>query len=202
VLALAAALVDWWAVAGDRRRVEYAAKPTVLILLIVAALALDPVDDTVRAWFVLGLAASLVGDVVLMLPRLPFAGGLGAFLLAHLAYMAGFLVNGLSGGPLLVGLAVAAVGSAVVGPGLVAGVRRRDRRLVGPVRAYMVVIAAMVALAVGTGDLLAAAGALAFFVSDALLGWGRFVRPVAGGRVVVHVTYHGAQAMLVAWLAT
>ena len=50
-----------------------------------------------------------------------------------------------------------------------------------PVRVYMVVIAAMVAAAVGTsaasGDLRIAAGAIAFAVSDLSVARDRFVRP-------------------------
>ena len=52
-LTLAVAAVDWWAVNDPgRRRVELIAKPLTLVVLIGAALALDPVDPTVRAWFV------------------------------------------------------------------------------------------------------------------------------------------------------
>lgn len=202
VAALVAAPVDWWAVATDRRRVEYVAKPAVLVLLLLTAVALDPADPAVRAWFVAGLLASLVGDVVLMLPRGPFAGGLAAFLVAHLLYIAGFVVHGTSGAWPLLGLAVAVAGGAAVGPGLVRGVRRRDPRLVAPVVGYMTAISVMVVLAVGTGRPLAGLGAVLFFASDAVLGWTRFVRGFAHDRVAVHTTYHLGQGMLVAWLAS
>ena len=39
-------------------------------------------------------------------------------------------------------------------------------------------------------------GAALFFVSDALIGWIRFVGDVRGSRVIIIVTYHVAQAML------
>ena len=41
------------------------------------------------------------------------------------------------------------------------------------------------------------AGALLFYVSDATLGWNRFVAPSRGAQVAVMVTYHLAQAGLV-----
>jgi uncharacterized membrane protein YhhN len=200
--ALVVALVDWWSVARERTRVEYVAKPAVLLLLIVAAVSLDPADPTVRAWFVAGLVASLVGDVVLMLPRGPFVAGLGAFLVAHLCYIGGLVADGPSAGAAVLGLLVAGAGVAVLGPGLLRGVARTDGALVGPVVAYIAAIGAMVVLAVATGDLVAAVGAVLFFASDGILGWTRFVRRFPGDRVAVHVTYHLGQAMLVAWLAS
>lgn len=44
--------------------------------------------------FLLALLFSLLGDIFLMLPRERFLAGLGAFLLAHLAYGWGFLGSG------------------------------------------------------------------------------------------------------------
>ena len=54
--------------------------------------------DAARPWFVAALALSLVGDVLLMLPRERFVGGLVAFLLAHLAYIVGLGVIALVSG--------------------------------------------------------------------------------------------------------
>ena len=89
------ALVNWVGVARDDRRLVWAAKPTTLVLLVLAALVLDAEDPTVRVWFVIGLVLSLAGDVFLMLPDdtdlpvPPFLLGLGAFLLGHVAYVVG-----------------------------------------------------------------------------------------------------------------
>lgn len=199
--ATAIALADWWAVWRAARPVEYVAKPATLILLVAVALALEPADEAVRWWFVAGLVASLAGDVLLMLPRGPFAGGLAAFLVAHLCYVAGFAVAGPRLAWAVAGGIVAAAGCATAGPGLIRGVRRRSPRLAGPVVAYLGALSAMVVLAFGAGHALAAAGGTLFLVSDAILGWTRFVQPFRNDRVVVHATYHLAQAMLVGWLA-
>jgi uncharacterized membrane protein YhhN len=43
----------------------------------------------------------------------------------------------------------------------------------------------------------AAVGAVLFLVSDTVLALNRFVRPVPRGQLVVHVTYHLAQGLLV-----
>ena len=66
----------------------------------------------------------------------------------------------------------------------------------GPVSAYMLVIAAMVASAVASGNVVAAVGAVAFAGSDSLIAWNRFVRPLAGAGVVIMVTYHLGQILL------
>jgi hypothetical protein len=55
----------------------------------------------------------------------------------------------------------------------------------------------MVACAVGTTSAWAIAGAGLFYVSDALIGWTKFVKPYAWGSVAIMVTYHLAQTGLV-----
>lgn len=200
VVAGFAAPSDWWAVATGRRTVEYVAKPATLAALVVAALALDPFAGDVRAWVVAALVFSLVGDVVLMLERLPFLGGLAAFLVAHGCYLGAFLVAGQTRWA-VVGLVIVTVGLAAVGRPLVGAVAaRRVVPLTAGVFVYLVVISAMVVLAFGVGQVVVALAATTFYLSDALLGWGRFVGPAPGGRVGVHVTYHLAQAGFVAWL--
>ena len=192
-----AAVVDWWAVARDRRPVEYVVKPLTLVALTATALALDPADPAVRAWFVVALVLSLAGDVLLMLPRDLFVPGLAAFLLAHAAYVVGLALAGVTPGGMVVGLAVVGLALVAVGMPLLRGARRAEAALVPPVLAYMLVISAMLATAVGTGRALAIAGAGLFYLSDALIGWGRFVTAHDRGRVAVMVTYHVGQALLV-----
>ena len=63
--------------------------------------------------------------------------------------------------------------------------------------AYMVVISAMVASAIGTGHVAAMAGAGSFYVSDALIAWNRFVDETPHAGVASMVTYHLAQVGLV-----
>jgi uncharacterized membrane protein YhhN len=208
--AAAAALVDWVAVGTDRTRLEHGAKPAVVAAL-VAATALIPVDRTDlvdrRWWFVAALACSLVGDVLLMLPQNLFVPGLAAFLVGHALFIGGLLqppsppgVPPFSFSPL--GLAVTAltVGAVEAVPAAVlfrSLLSRGLRGLIPPVAVYVGAIATMVVLAVNVGVLAAAVGAVLFLVSDTLLAWNRFVRPVRSGPVAVHVTYHLAQGLLV-----
>jgi uncharacterized membrane protein YhhN len=88
----------------------------------------------------------------------------------------------------------------------------RGTGLAGPVGAYLVAICLMAVAATRTGMPAAILGAWLFVASDAMLGWGRLRRPrtrpqtgrARGGRglgVVVMVTYHLAQGLLVLALA-
>lgn len=199
VLSLTAvcAVVDWIAVSTDRRVVEYLCKPLVMVGLVVVALQLDPSSDQARVLLVCGLVLSLVGDVCLMLPSDAFVPGLMAFLVAHLFYIGAMVALGLEPGAIALGLVLAVVVGIVVARRIVAGARAADPALGPPVALYVLVLSVMAALAVGTGRPAAFIGAVAFVVSDSVLGWTRFVADVRRGRVVVMVTYHVAQVGLV-----
>lgn len=193
------AVVDWAAVAREARPVEYVAKPAVMVLLVAVALTVEPVDPAFRVAIVAGLVCSLAGDVFLMLPRASlFLPGLASFFVAHLAYLLGFGLRGLSTGWIVAGLVVVAAGVATVGVRVVRAVRAGDEpALAGPVSAYLGVISAMVVAAFATRNVFAAGGALLFYASDAVLAWNRFVRPLDHGRVITMVTYHLGQLGIV-----
>lgn len=195
-VAAVAAVANWWARARDDRRVEFIAKPLTMTALVVVAATLDPTDPTRRAWFVAAAVFSLAGDVFLMLPRDRFLQGVGAFLLAHLSYLAGLLRGELTAAGLLLGAALMAVALAVTGRPLVAALRGDHPELVAPVVVYMTAICAMVIAAFAFGPALAAAGALLFAISDSVLARDRFVRSLPWAPVAVMVTYHLGQAAL------
>jgi uncharacterized membrane protein YhhN len=197
VATLAVAAADWWAVARDRRPVEYVLKPLTMVALIGAALALDPVSDTARLFMVAGLVCSLAGDVFLMLHERFFLGGLVSFLLGHVMYVVALLQLGIEPPMLFVGVVLVLVASALVGSRVVRGSADTDQRLPVPVAVYMAVISLMVVSAFGTLIPLAIAGALLFYVSDAVLGWNRFVSPIPNGRLIIMTTYHLGQVGLV-----
>jgi uncharacterized membrane protein YhhN len=197
-LALVSAVVDWVAVANDDRRLEYLCKPLTVLLLILAALAVEPDDPTTRAWFVAALVLSLAGDVFLMLKeRDLFVLGLASFLMAHLAYVGGFVTTGVGALRLVLGVLLAGAAVGLVGTRIVAAARRKAPELAVPVIAYMGVISAMLVFAVGSGNGAALLGALLFYASDALIGWTRFVQPHPWAPLAIMVTYHLAQAALV-----
>ena len=195
------AVGDWLAKARSRRALEYLCKPATLVALIAAAGLLDPAADaqTRRAWFVAALVFSLAGDVLLMLPRDLFVPGLAAFLVGHLCYLGGFWAHGPTAVALAVAVVVVLVVIAPLARRILTSIARGGQpdELRVAVAAYMVVISAMLATALATGNVLAAAGAVLFAASDSMIAWDRFVRSFAWAPVAIMVTYHLGQAGLV-----
>lgn len=186
------AVATWAAVGSARKTIEYVAKPGALAALIAVAALLEPSDSTTRSWFLVALVFSLTGDVFLMLPRNLFIFGLGAFLVAHLAYIAGF-------GPhaQLLYMIVPAIGVGVALVMLAPRILKGAGAVKGPVAAYMAVISAMAILAISTRNPWAALGATAFYISDSSIAWNAFVLKLSWAPVAIMVTYHLAQAGLV-----
>lgn len=145
------------------------------------------------------LALCACGDVLLIPTSNTawFLLGIGSFALGHLAYAVGFAAAG---------TAHAASAVAVVLMGVVVAFTLRwlhahlpaDMRV--PVRVYMLVIALMVAAAVGTtvatGDWRIAIGAIAFAASDLSVARERFVRPSFANLVWGLPLYYAAQVLL------
>jgi uncharacterized membrane protein YhhN len=195
LLALTAviAVVDWVAVATERRSVEYFAKPATMVALIATVVALHPHDPTARTWFVIALVCSMAGDVFLMLPQDLFIPGLVSFLLGHIAYVIG-LQEAHRSWPLAgVGIVLVALLVSLVLPRLLPGARREAPQLVPPVIVYVCVISLMVVSAWGSAVALAIGGAAFFYASDATLAWNRFVHEYPRGRLAVMITYHLGQ---------
>lgn len=202
VLAGLFAVGDWFAVATPNKTLEYLCKPLTLAFLMGVAASVDVDNTAARNWFVLALGLSLLGDVFLMLPSDRFVPGLVAFLLGHVAYIVGMSTAGVSILALVVGVAVAVLAVAVIGGRILAAVRAGpEPSMTVPVGAYMVVISAMLASAIGTEVALAMVGAGLFYCSDALIAWSRFVRPRTWHPLAIIVTYHLAQAALAISLA-
>lgn len=196
-------LVDWVAVARRDRRLERVAKPAVMVVLIALAWVLHGAGQGPRPalWLVVAaLVLSLVGDVALLGDgEARFRLGLGAFLLAHVAWAWAILDTPAAEGVpwLLIAVAVF-LGVAVArwGRAIVAGAGP-DRPAVA---AYLVVIGAMALCAGWRGDPVVVAGAVSFVVSDTLLGHDRFVVARPAAQLQVMVTYHLAQVLLVVGL--
>ena len=194
------ALVDWYAVARGDRRTETWAKPAVLAALIVTALVLGATDTTPGLWLLVALALGLVGDVFLLGDSdTRFRLGLAAFLVGHLGYVVCFATLGLDPAEWAwvawVVLLVCLLVTRQVAP---ATYMRGGAALAVPVALYTVVIGAMLILAFDTGEPLIAVGATVFAASDSILAVDRFVQPRPWAHVVVMVTYHVGQALIVA----
>ncbi len=152
-----------------------------------------------RRWLVTALLFSALGDLLLALPALTFSfmGGLGAFLLAHLAYLR-----------VLVPLAGDTRPHRLIACGAMLGVAGtmlgrfwpNMGPLTVPVAIYVGVLAAMAcsALVARLPTPLAALGALCFAASDMMIGIARFLVPFESFQLGIWWTYAAAQVLLVA----
>jgi len=149
--------------------------------------------DVYRRWISLGLLASLAGDILLDWPGDLFVFGLGAFLLAHLAYLRAYLSDCKQPAWLALGLA-AGVGSAMFS--ILASANLGT--LLIPVACYALAISAMLwrALArltqpglTATSTRLAACGAALFVLSDSLIGINRFVVQFETAPLAIMLSY-------------
>ena len=176
---------------------HYIAKPlaTVAILLI-AATASAPVSARYRQLIIAGLACSLVGDVLLMLPDDHFVPGLIAFLVAHLCYIGALLTQSR-----IAARPVAFLGYALVSVTLLSSLLPvLPTGLRVPVVVYVVVITTMAAqgavwlLQSGSEQARRAAlGGAWFVISDATLAMDRFRVDVPYRDFVVLGAYFAAQ---------
>jgi uncharacterized membrane protein YhhN len=197
-LAGVTAIADWLAVAAGNRGLEYVGKPATMIALVGVVLAIQPAVPAQKGWWLAAVLLGLAGDVLLMLPRDRFVAGLGAFLLGHLAYIAGFQAAGVRAGAVLLWLALLLLPLSLALLPIVRGATRAgQRQLIGPIAVYSLVTSVMVASALAGPSRLGAGGALLFIASDGLIGFRRFVRNRPWMGPAVMVTYHLGQAGLV-----
>jgi uncharacterized membrane protein YhhN len=134
---------------------------------------------------------------------------LGAFLLAHIAYIIGFNsppppFNGIT---FVVALIVWTTALPLVRRILQGVAQMGLRRLILPVRIYAVAISLMLFSALITlfrtdwlsvPAYLVSIGAVLFITSDVVLAWNKFVKPIRRGRLILMITYHIGQFALIA----
>jgi uncharacterized membrane protein YhhN len=132
-------------------------------------------------WITAGIALSVVGDIALLgNSDRAFMVGLAGFLLAHVAYVIGFLGVAVWS-PHVAVVAVGMLGSSLW---LLNAIWKGTAGMHAPVIAYAVVISVMVVAASATigGPLemapAAAIGAVLFYTSDSTLALNRFSRPI------------------------
>jgi uncharacterized membrane protein YhhN len=200
ILSAVVAIADWVTVARQWFRAECVLKPLTLALLIAAAARGDL--GVAQPWVLAALALSLVGDVALLRDDdVAFLVGLAAFLLGHVCYLVAFARTGVNPTGALVGAVVAVVVSAAVLPRVLRGAAATEGTAFAVVvGGYAAVLGTMTAFGVGTGILATAAGAVLFLASDTVLAWERFVGALPRGPLIVIVTYHLAQLLIVGGL--
>jgi uncharacterized membrane protein YhhN len=205
----AAAVLDWLAVACGSRKAKYLTKPLVVLLLILWLTRVGGFTWPLLA-FTIGAGFSLLGDIWLMFSASYFLAGLASFLLAHIGYIAGFSADGIPSSPLY-WLAVILVLAAayIFARRMLRGgsLRNASLKLRLAVGTYTAVVTGMFLSALGTAfkpawpmqaALPVVVGGALFYFSDALLAYDRFTRPVRHARLIVRITYHSGQLLLIA----
>ena len=200
-VAIAFALLDWFAAWKENRVLLYIAKPATLLFVIVWTLQVSGWQGAML-WFGLGLVLSLAGDIALLFPPRYFMLGLGFFLLAHLAFIFGFNAQ-LPPSSWMTFIVPVIVG--ISGARILRVIRAGIARLPAPNKmmraslAYGIALALILLSALLTffnpvwstkAAAVSAIGAGFFFLSDTTLSYDRFVKKIPHGRFWVHVTYH------------
>jgi uncharacterized membrane protein YhhN len=209
IAALVFAALETLALWKKWNRLEYIAKPAVMVILFIWLWTTVGLGGA-PLWFGIGILLSLAGDVMLMisLDRL-FLAGLVAFLLAHIAYLVGFNipVPELSVWGLIMAVVIG-MGSARITRLIVASlVSKGQTRMRLPIIVYSTVISFMLLAAMmklvdidwnSNAAILVSVGAFLFYLSDIILAWHKFVAPIQNGRIYNIGAYHLGQIILIA----
>ena len=171
---------------------------SLLVLMILGSLFKGTADGIHFGGILIAMLFSFGGDMALLRPddRKRFMIGLVLFLIGHIAYGVTFLIKAafvsrdlFSGGVLL-----------LLGIILFLIFRKNAGRMAGPVAAYVLIISFMVNRAFSTlwsgsfswyQAVCIAAGSVLFYVSDVILAWNRFYRPMKYHRLSLFFYYTG-----------
>jgi len=209
ILALIFASLEWLAVWKGWQRLEYFAKPAVMVCLFTWLYVSTGLQGK-TLWFGLGILFSLAGDVLLMVPAdRMFLFGLVAFFLTHVSYILGFgeeLTNPSAWS--LIFMIIILVNSLRLIRRIVGAMRAKGQNtLVTPVIVYGLVISFMLSAAMATiydsawktnAAFLVSLGAFLFYISDLILAWNKFVSPSRNGPIFNMATYYLGQIGLIA----
>ena len=209
IIALIFAGLDSLALWKKWLRLEYLAKPAVMLVLFLW-LWISTGLSGAPLWFGIGILLSLTGDVLLMisLDRF-FLAGLMVFLLAHVAYLIGFNtpVPEISAWGFILAIMVGLGSMRIVRRILIALTANGQVRMRAPIIIYGTVISLMLLSAMmkltdltwNTGAAaLVGVGAFLFYISDIILAWNKFVSPIQHGRIYNIGAYHLGQIALIA----
>jgi uncharacterized membrane protein YhhN len=209
ILAFVFAIVSWIAHWFEIRWLYLITKPLVILTLVAWSLLGSGWRGEIL-WFGLALIFSLLGDIALMVsPDRFFLQGLVFFLIAHLFYLVGFNLTFPTWQPLmllilLVCLLVLAWYIRLILKNLRSDAKNRPMQV--PVLVYCAVLGLMFLSGLSKlfdplwplrAGVLVALGAGLFVISDCILAYNRFVKPLRHVSISVLIPYHLAQAFII-----
>lgn len=176
----------------------YIFKPLTMLLIMGLLIGYGDLSNIYSQWILAGLSISMVGDVFLMLRPQKFIAGLVSFLVAHVLYVIAFYLG-------VRGNQISWYAMAMIPFGLMYFVflSRYLGSLRIPVAGYFIAISAMLFFAsalflieMSLMAKLALMGAILFAVSDGILAYRKFVKPIKYGQFYVMSTYFSAQTFI------
>ena len=217
---IAGFLLDWLAVGLGWKKIRPMTKVGALAFLILWTLIRMDFKPSEMGWLLLlALGFDFLGDILLLIPDSCFKWGLGAFLLGHITYLwmdYSLISRSVDMGQVEpVSRGAWAMMAVTLGLGLLFfyGVIIREMKKPQPglfLRVALYVYAFcltsvmmagyLIAVILANGSLLIwalALGGTLFFISDFILAFNRFVRPVRFAHLWIMTTYHLAQLFLV-----
>ena len=162
-----------------------------MVLIIFYAYKQLPRKRKITHWLIMiGLFICMIGDGTLRW----FIVGLSAFLIGHLFYIAGFLMQYKFSVIRFLAIIPLIVFCVVIGNKLVTNLNiTGNETLIIPVLFYITAIALMLFLAIMTGNIWVSVGSILFVISDSILAWNKFIDPVVFSGQLIMITYYSAQ---------
>jgi len=205
-LTLLTAILDWY-VFYKGWKIEFLLKPLTMVFLFSFLLTSTALQG-IALWYGIGVILSLAGDIFMMLPKEQFKAALIVFLLAHIAYIIGLnpTLPPVNAFGMIMAVLLGMIGARLykrIAAGLLA---QGKESLQKPVFAYTAVITIMLLSALLTfsrpewdrnAAITVSLGAALFMLSDAILAWTKFVKPIKNGRVINVAIYHLGQILLI-----
>ena len=184
----------------DQQTVYLAAKPFLMIILLVYFVSVSGAFPTWRWYVVLGLVFSWAGDVFLISNNW-FEHGLVAFLIAHLFYIAAYHQTGAASGQLK---PLDIIKVCLYGVVLIAFIYPGLGNMLFPVLLYALVLLSMAIWAHkrrGSTNhrsfMLVATGAMLFALSDGMIAVNKFAVAIPAERILIMTTYIIAQYLII-----
>lgn len=188
-------LVDYFKI----QKLRYLTKPlTTILVIILAFLQPSGILETYKYLIIAGLAFSLIGDIFLMLPSDKFVQGLASFLIAHIFFIAAFILDF---GPYFDWMLL--IPAAIITIPFLWFLLPKTGKMKIPVFVYSLMLMIFLWQATGRFYYLAEPtafytliGALLFIISDSVLAYTRFVKELKISNSLIHFTYWGALVFL------
>ena len=205
VVCIISMLVLLFAEHRNNLRLRAASKSIASTAFLAAALTMDPLGSPWAQWVTAGLALSVAGDLALLAPAAGrwFIAGVGAFGLAHAAYLCAFFYLGIEPGIGIIAIVLFGPIGAWLYRWLAPDVPPKLKR---PVMAYIAIISGMVAVALGAAGQnhslwFIALAAVLFMLSDVGVAMQRFKGAGFPTKAWTLPLYFVAQLMF-AWLTS